>query len=107
MSTIHIKLPEGAIAERGHVMLNRFGNPVCIDDAEQTFRGYTVIVKSGESPRHAGSSGRVTVLDGGRESTYYPSVISAQWVKTSDWQAGIYAPAVSDYHPERIGHETT
>lgn len=61
------------------VLLNALGEEVEPGAKLMTFRGESVVLVSGVPPLHMNSSGRVTVLEGGKEREVYPSVVGLVW----------------------------
>jgi hypothetical protein len=65
------------------VLVSTSGVPLVIGQRVETFRGEIGALLGWQEPRHAGSTGRVTVRLDGAEwvGEWYPSVIGAEWVE--------------------------
>lgn len=62
---------------KGRLIDMRTGRVIRVGDDVADFRGELARVTGWDSPRHPGSSGRVTVrTDDGPEREYYPSVFN-------------------------------
>jgi hypothetical protein len=73
-------------------LVYRLGSPtheVKIGDRVTTFRGEHGTLIGIEKPHKPSSTGRVTVrMDSGYESSFYPSVIGAEWIERDDQVGG-------------------
>lgn len=57
---------------------NDTSREIHIGDTVVDFRGDPVIVTGFTAPHKAGSTGRVTLMEDGREGSYFPGVINAR-----------------------------
>ncbi len=57
------------------------GEPMKLGSHVKTFRGVQVRLIGWTLPTRTNSTGRVTLQVDGRETSYYPGVIGAKWVK--------------------------
>jgi hypothetical protein len=44
------------------------------------------VVDGGRAPQHAGSSGRIWVVEGGRTREYFPGNVDLKWIHEKDWK---------------------
>lgn len=70
-------------------LLTADGRPVRIGDKLMDFRGDTRVVRGGEPPLHAGSSGRIDL--GNR--IVYPGVVACKWVRKNPQYTVEHVPA--------------
>ena len=56
------------------------GDPVMEGDTVISRTGPATVAQGiGEPPRHAGSTGRIWVTEGGYDGTYFPGVFGCRW----------------------------